>query len=199
MLDDERRILVPCYLVTLESSKSYLLDAYFMHSLEVPARRSLMIYPPEGQASGTAWGDVKLLKPAYSVNEALGMLREAYLWASERRLNRAKKVLTRFRVSLLFPVAVFRKIETDEDLVRDSELAGSIYILEGVFGRRALINKLSIARSEVTHIEVNIRLRGSDRTQVHVSSSNPSLTRAYTWLYKNDAGFSKALKEVLER
>ncbi len=194
-----RRLLIPCYLVTLMNSKSYLLDAYFMRSLEVPARRSLMIYPPEGQASGTAWGDTKLLKPAYSVNEALGMLREAYLWACERRLNRAKKILSRFRVSLLFPVAVFRKLESDEDLVHDSELAGSIYILEGVFGREALMDKLNIVRSEIIYIEANIEINESNKAQIRVSSSNHSLTRAYLWLYKNDAGFNKALREVVER
>jgi hypothetical protein len=195
----ERKLLVPCHLITLENSRNYLLDAYFMRSLEVPARRSLMIYPPEGHTSGTVWGHAKLLRPAYSVNEALGLLREAYLWACERRLNRAKKVLSRFRLSLLFPVAVFKKIENDEDLVRDSELAGSIYILEGVFGRRALINKLNIMRSEVAYIEANIRLRGGDENQIRVDSPNPSLARAYTWLYKNDTGFNKALREVLER
>jgi len=195
-MSNVRKLLIPCYAVTLRNSKTYFLDAYFMKSLKVPARRSLMIYPPEGRVSSTAWGDTKLLEPSYSVDEALGMLREAYLWSCERRLNRAKTVLSRFRASLLFPIAVFRKIESDDDLVRDSELAGAIYILEGVFGRRSLLEKLNIIRSEVTHVEVSVSL-DEDRGDITVTSSNNSVARAYAWLYRNDENFNKALTEVL--
>jgi len=191
----EKKLLVPCYAVTLKDSKNYFIDAYFMKSIKVLARRSLMIYPPEGKVSGTAWGHTKLLKPAYSVNEALGMLREAYLWSCEKRLNRAKKILSRFRASLLFPIAVFRKMESDEDLIRDSELAGAIYILEGVFGRESLLSKLNVSSSEVAYVEVNINSRGND---VVIESSNNSVARAYTWLYRNDESFNKALTEVLK-
>jgi len=196
-IKDERRLLVPCYLITLENSRSYFLDAYFMKSVNIPARRSLMIYPPEGQASSVAWGHTKLLKPMYSVNEALGLLREAYIWSYEKRLNRAKTILSRFRASLLFPIAVFKKIESDEDLVRDSELAGAIYILEGVFGRKALLDKLSVVRSEVIHVEVNAVLR--EGNEINIKSSNPSVARAYSWLYKNDDSFNKAFLEALNR
>ncbi len=194
-IKDERRLLVPCYLITLKNSRSYFLDAYFMRSLKIPARRSLMIYPPEGQASGAAWGHTKLLKPAYSVNEALGLLREAYLWSCEKRLNRTKTVLSRFRASLIFPIAVFRKIESDKDLVRDNELAGAVYILEGIFGRKALLDKLSIVRSEVIHVEVNVKLK--EGNEVDIKSSNSSVARAYNWLYKNDEDFNKAFSEIL--
>ena len=189
------RLLIPCYAITLRNSKSYFIDAYFMKSLKVLARRSLMIYPPEGSVSGVVWGHAKLLRPAYSINEALGMLREAYLWSCEKRLNRAKKILSRFRASLLFPVAAFRKIESDEDLVLDSELAGAIYILEGVFGRKSLLSKLDVARYEVTHVEVNVSLKGNN--EAIISSSNSSIARAYAWLYKRDEGFSKTLAEIL--
>jgi len=194
----ERKLLIPCYAVTLKNSKTYFLDAYFMKSLKVPARRSLMIYPPEGRVSSIAWGDTKFLEPAYSINEALGMLREAYLWSCERRLNRAKTVLSRFRASLLFPIAAFKKIESDDDLVRDSELAGAIYILEGVFGRRSLLEKLDVVRSEVAHVEVSVSL-SEDSGEIIVISSNSSVARAYTWLYRNDENFNKALTEVLRK
>ena len=191
------RLLIPCYAITLRNSKSYFIDAYFMKSLKVLARRSLMIYPPEGGVSGVVWGHAKLLRPAYSINEALGILREAYLWSCEKRLNRAKKILSRFRASLLFPIAAFRKIESDEDLVLDSELAGAIYILEGVFGRKPLLSKLDVVGSRVTHVEVSVSLKNSN--EVIISSSNNSVARAYTWLYKNDEGFSKTLTEILRK
>ncbi len=194
---EERRLLIPCYAITLRNSRSYFLDAYFMRSLKVPARRSLMIYPPKGRVSSIAWGHTKLLRPAYSINEALGMLREAYLWSCEKRLNRAKAVLSRFRISLLFPVAVFKKIESDEDLVRDSELAGAIYILEGVFGREFLLSKLDVERTEVAHVEVSVSFK--ENNEIVVSSSNSSIARAYAWLYKNDEEFSKAFAEVLKK
>ncbi len=190
------RLLIPCYRVRI-GGKEYLLDAYFMSNLACIARRALMIYPPKGLVKVDAWvtKDSEIIEPAYSLNDALGMIREAYFWASEERLKRAKQLMSGFRLSFIIPAAMFRRFRED-DLRFESELAGAVYIMEGVFGRRPLIYGLNPEETELTHVSVEIKeLRDDD---IVIESSNDSIKRAYRWLYINDEKFRERLRELVK-
>ena len=192
---EDVRILLPYYLIRFKG-KEYLLDAYFMQSVEYLARRALMIYPPKVRRGGEAPG-IPEVEPAYTLNDALGMIREAYFWVAEERLKRAKQTLAKFRLSFIVPVGLFRR-HREEDSRLDSELAGALYLLEGVFGKYSLIEGIKPERHALSRVDVTLSYYSED-DELEVESPNPSISRAYRWLFENDEKFRGELLSLIRR
>ncbi len=190
----EVRVSLPYYLIRFEG-RDYLLDAYFMQSVTCLARRALMIYPPKAGKSGLP--RVPEVKPAYTLNDALGMIREAYFWVAEERLKRARQTLAKFRLSFIVPVGLFRRYGR-ADAQLDSELAGALYLLEGVFGKHSLIKGIKPERHSLSRVDVILSYYSED-DELEVKSINNSISRAYRWLFANDERFKEDLLTLLRR
>ncbi len=191
-----RELYVPCMLVE-SRGKRFLIDNYFINKLEYPHRRALLIYKVEG-IEDPAFSKGLVLKGEYELQSILRLLRESYEWIQSMRLNKAMEVYKDFRISLIAPVNLYRKLvrEPEKKRVSEWELNGAQVILEGVFGREELLCRREIRVSLVREAYIKVMLQGRGK-MMRLKSSNKQVERTYNWLYKSDSMFRRELNSML--
>ena len=191
-----KNLFIPC--IVLESrGRRFLVDNYFIDNLEYPHRRALLIYKVEGMEN-PAFGRGVILEGKYELNSIVNLFRESYEWIQSTRLNKAIDIYKDFKISLIAPVKLYRKLvrEPEEKKVSDWEINGAQLILEGVFGRDELLSKKAMKASMVMKAYVKVMVNESGE-EVEMRSRNKQVEKAYNWLYKSDSVFRRELKSIL--
>ncbi|MCD6323826.1 MAG: hypothetical protein J7L55_01810 [Desulfurococcales archaeon] len=179
----EFSVSLPYFRVSL-GTQEYLLDASFMESLKVPARRALLVFPAKDVSNCTAGRDVR---PAYSSREAYDLLLGSLRWSSERRSEVISKSFKKYRFSFLLSLFMPLKWvqhEEDEAGATPSELVWATSILQKVLiegGKAKPYRPQGVVRKCFEgYVEGG---------EVVFTSGYKDIVRNYGWLMKMDEGF----------
>ncbi len=187
----EFHVSLPYFRIAFQRDE-YLVDAFFMNSLKVPARRALLIFPAKDLAQ-CSHGDV--VNPRYGSEKAYELLMESLRWSDERRAEAISKSFKKYRfsflISLLMPFKWLQPSE-QESGVPASELVWASSIL-----RKVLMDgkKVKPCRSlGVVRKCVEGRVEGNE---VVFLSGFRDAVRNYSWLVRIDEGFRKAFIQTV--
>jgi len=194
---ENRKLAIPYYRYLLPSNKSILVDAFFLGSLRVPARRALLVFPVKVGSENVE--DAITVEPLYKPEKALRLLSDALDWSIRARYETSLTRFKKFRLSLIFPVAWLRRGERlikegNEGLsIDDAELNAAISLLKGILGNTSHID--SIKHGGVLYIPLIIK--GDCTGLKELISSSPIVMRNYSWLLKVDAGFRDKMNNLV--
>jgi len=175
----KKRVLIPCYKAKI-AENYYLLDAYFMDKTLLPARRMLMIYPVGGESV-----ENEAVEPAYTGDEALKLLLDAYKWCLDKKKEIAVRAVKRIGVQLFWPAGRLR--DTVYYDIDEKEINGALYIILNTFGDNPL--KASTEIIEQVYVPVTAKIRSGEIKGF--SSKNMLIHKNYMYLYRIDEVFRK--------
>ena len=191
------KLAIPHYRFLLSSGKSVLIDAFFLSSVRVPARRALLVFPTK--EGSKASNDAIIVEPLYKPEKALRLLVDALDWSIKARYEVSLTRFKKFRLSLIFPMAWFRRGEHlineggESILIDDAELNAAISLLKGILGDTS--NTDRIKHEGVSYVPLIIR--GDCAGLGELVSHSPTVMRNYSWLLKVDAGFRDKMNNLV--
>ncbi len=184
MFGTKKCVLIPCYKARI-AENYYLLDAYFMDKTLIPARRTLMIYPVGGESK-----ENESIRPAYTGDEALKLLLDAYKWCLDKKKEIAVRAVKRMGMQLFWPTGKLR--DTVYYGIDEKEINGALYIILNTFGENPL--KVSTKIIEQVYVPVTAKIR-SDEIK-GFSSENMLIHRNYMYLYRIDEVFRRNARKL---
>ena len=192
-----RKLAVPCYKFLMPTEKLLLVDAFFLGSVKVPARRALLIFPVK--VGINAGEGLVSLNPGYTPSDALRYLVSALEWSVREKYEVSLSRFKKFRLSLIFPIAWFRKgdrlIKAGEEgaLIDDAELNAAISLLKGVLeGVRHRLDEVKYKGNAY----IPLTAKGDCSGLHELISSFWDVSRNYNWLLKTDTGFRKKMNDL---
>ncbi len=195
--DRSGKLAIPHYRFLLSSGKSVLIDAFFISSVRVPARRALLVFPM--REGSKASNDAVIVEPLYKPEEALRLLVDALDWSINARYEFSLTRFKKFRLSLIFPVAWFRRGEhlinegRGNILIDDAELNAAISLLKGILGGTSSTDRIKY--EGISYVPLIVR--GDCAGLGELVSPSPTVMRNYSWLLKVDTGFRNRMNNLV--
>ncbi len=177
---------------SLLGDREYLLDGVFLKSLQVPARRALLIFPPSLNTKVSAFH--RKIEPLYTPHDAYRALVDALDWVDVKRREKAFKTFKKFRFSFLFPMLFSPKWLgglDEEGEVSDSELNWAKSLLEEILRESGGFKNFRCKGVEY------VLLEGEAVGDEVVIEHPEAVARNYRWLLGTDAKFREMFKDLV--
>ncbi len=144
-----------------------------------------MIYPVGGESV-----ENKAVEPAYTGNEALKLLLDAYKWCLDKKKEIAIRAVKRIGVQLFWPAGKLR--DTVYYDIDEKEINGALYIILSTFGDNPL--KTSIKIIGQVYVPVTAKIRSGEIRGF--SSKNTLIHKNYMYLYRIDEVFRRNARQL---